>query len=73
MPLPRPSFVSPMSDRRIPGRANAPKLWPALPVIASCTDPSGNPRSPKRAAIAPAMPAPYARSVFAIGPVTESG
>src|SRR4051812_13993220 len=45
----------------MPGSENAPKLWPALPVIASCTEPSVTPRSPKRAAIAPAMPAPPAR------------
>jgi len=57
----------------MPGTQKAPKLWPALPVIARCTDPSGNPRSPKRAAIAPAIPAPNARSVLAIGPATESG
>ena len=72
------AFAEPVvgvADQREPhsGRQNAPKLWPALPIIASCTEPSATPRSPKRAAIAPAMPAPNARSVLAIGPAKDNG
>ena len=49
----------------MPRQANAPKLWPAVPVKRSRTEPGGSPASPYRSAIAPATRAPTVEMVIA--------
>jgi len=68
MPLPRPSFVSPISDSRMPEGAKKAEALPGASRHCQLHGTVGNPRSPKRAAIAPAMPAPYGDSVLANRP-----